>query len=185
VGDDEHDGRAGGLHYTSGPMYPNGPAARPAAKPRYANWPLRVVAFLVDGLVFWALPLAAFVLVNFLHLVDRRGNPTGAGSVVCALAVLAGFLLAACNVIIWQGRTGHSLGKRAIGARLVSIESGRPLGAGVTAVRQLCHILNAFPCYLGYLWPLWDARSQTFADKIVRSVVVRDQGAAAPRLPQR
>jgi uncharacterized RDD family membrane protein YckC len=27
--------------------------------------------------------------------------------------------------------------------------------------------------YLGYLWPLWDPRKQTFADKIVGSVVVR------------
>ncbi|MDQ1539752.1 MAG: hypothetical protein QOH29_478, partial [Actinomycetota bacterium] len=26
--------------------------------------------------------------------------------------------------------------------------------------------------YLGYLWPLWDSKRQTFADKILKTVVV-------------
>lgn len=33
--------------------------------------------------------------------------------------------------------------------------------------------INAIPCYLGYLWPAWDAKKQTFTDKIVSSVVIK------------
>jgi hypothetical protein len=39
-------------------------------------------------------------------------------------------------------------------------------------VRQICHILDALPCYLGFLWPLWDRKCQTFADKIMHTLVV-------------
>jgi hypothetical protein len=40
-------------------------------------------------------------------------------------------------------------------------------------VRDFAHLLDVLSLGLGYLWPLWDARRQTFADKVVRSVVVR------------
>jgi len=35
------------------------------------------------------------------------------------------------------------------------------------------HILDALPLFLGFLWPIWDAKKQTFADKIIKSVVVK------------
>jgi uncharacterized RDD family membrane protein YckC len=38
--------------------------------------------------------------------------------------------------------------------------------------RSFVHIIDGIPCYLGYLWPLWDAKKQTFADKIMGTVVV-------------
>ena len=39
-------------------------------------------------------------------------------------------------------------------------------------VRQLAHILDGIPCYIGYLWPLWDAKRQTFADKVIGTYVI-------------
>ena len=43
--------------------------------------------------------------------------------------------------------------------------------AGMALVRDLAHIVDGF-FYLGYLWPLWDATRQTFADKICSTVVL-------------
>ena len=34
-------------------------------------------------------------------------------------------------------------------------------------------IISAWPCYLGYLWMLWDDRRQTWQDKVANSIVVR------------
>ena len=42
-------------------------------------------------------------------------------------------------------------------------------------VRQLLHIVDSI-CYIGYLWPLWDRKRQTFADKILKTVVLIQQG---------
>jgi hypothetical protein len=38
--------------------------------------------------------------------------------------------------------------------------------------RDICHILDSLACYIGWLFPIWDAKRQTFADKIVSTVVI-------------
>ena len=78
------------------------------------------------------------------------------------------------NICLRQGRTGASLGKSNLGIRLLKESTGRPLGAGLSFVRQLAHYVDSMICYLGWLWPLWDAKKQTIGDKIMSSVVVRD-----------
>ena len=39
-------------------------------------------------------------------------------------------------------------------------------------VRQIAHIVDSIPCDIGYLWPLWDGKRQTFADKLLKPIVV-------------
>ena len=39
-------------------------------------------------------------------------------------------------------------------------------------VRQLAHVFDSLVCYLGWLWPLWDPKNQTLADKVMSTVVV-------------
>jgi uncharacterized RDD family membrane protein YckC len=60
-----------------------------------------------------------------------------------------------------------------MGTRLVRARDGGTLGFWATLARQLAHVLDAAPLYLGYLWPLWDERRQTFSDKVCDTVVVR------------
>ncbi|WP_438303308.1 RDD family protein [Streptomyces sp. HUAS TT11] len=138
------------------PGYPQQPAY--GAQPPYANWGQRFLGTLVDGLVF---------LVPYLLVILGRDTP--------ALAVIGG--LAIFAVAIWQlimeGRTGQTLGKKALGIRLVREIDGQPLGIGMAFVRRLAHFLDSLPCYLGWLWPAWDAKKQTFADKVCSSIVIR------------
>jgi uncharacterized RDD family membrane protein YckC len=79
------------------------------------------------------------------------------------------------NRVFTMGRTGQSVGKRAMRLYLVSERTGNPMGAGMCFIRELLHYVDGI-MYLGYLWPLWDPRRQTFADKVVSTVV-----AQAPR----
>jgi uncharacterized RDD family membrane protein YckC len=60
-----------------------------------------------------------------------------------------------------------------LGLYLVSEQTGQPIGAGLAFVRELCHIVDGIVCYIGYLFPLWDAKRQTLADKIVSTIVIR------------
>lgn len=39
-------------------------------------------------------------------------------------------------------------------------------------VRQIAHIVDGIIRYVGYLFPLWDPRRQTLADKIMSTVRV-------------
>jgi hypothetical protein len=59
-----------------------------------------------------------------------------------------------------------------MGIRLVGGSTGEPVGAVMSFVRQLAHYVNSLACYLGWFWPLWDARRQTLSDKIMGTVVV-------------
>jgi RDD family len=34
-------------------------------------------------------------------------------------------------------------------------------------VRDICHALDTLTFYIGWLFPLWDPKRQTFADKIM------------------
>ncbi len=99
---------------------------------------------------------------------------TGGAIVMILLAGVIGFA-AGIFLLYKEGTTGQTPGKKALNIRLVREATGQPIGFGMAFVRRLCHMLDSLPCSIGYLWPLWDEKSQTFADKIVGTVVVRSQ----------
>ncbi len=76
------------------------------------------------------------------------------------------------NRVFQAGQTGQSLGKRIVHLKLISESTGAPIGPGMAFVRDICHILDSLACYIGWLFPIWDAKRQTFADKIVSTVVI-------------
>ncbi|MGN6242867.1 MAG: RDD family protein [Motilibacteraceae bacterium] len=150
------------------------------AVPPFAGWGSRVGAYLVDALVVAVPFIIAAVLVG--ATTSTSTDPTtgftttsasGAGVFLGVVLYVVGIGLAIWNQVIRQGKTGQSIGKGVLGIRLVGAATGQPIGPGLTFVRQLAHIVDGIPCYLGYLWPLWDAKRQTFADKIMSTYVVK------------
>jgi uncharacterized RDD family membrane protein YckC len=80
-----------------------------------------------------------------------------------------------------QGKTGSSVGKSVMKFKAVGEKTWQPLGFGMSLVRQVVHWVDRMACYIGFLWPLWDKKRQTFADMIMGTVcVLRD---APPPLP--
>ncbi len=122
----------------------------------YAEWPQRVLSALIDYFV-----------------------PSIIAAIIFAINDAIGYLayIAAIAWSLYQaylgGKTGQSYGKKTIGTRLLSEKTGQPIGGGLGIGRHFLHIVDGLPCYLGYLWPLWDAKKQTFADKILTTVVVK------------
>ena len=116
----------------------------------------------------------------------RDGAPTRAADVssaTVALLVLGGLIslaLLPLQQVIRQGRTGYSLGKTVVGIRLVGDLHRAADGRGLSFVRQLAHYVDSLVCYLGWLWPLWDARNQTLADKIMSTVVIIQPAGTRP-----
>jgi uncharacterized RDD family membrane protein YckC len=142
----------------------------PGAPTPYAEWIKRVGAYLVD--VALMIPAYLVMLIGTPLMGSDSGATATLGFLIYLVGIVAVFGIAIWNIILRQGRTGWSVGKQVLGIRLIAEKTGEPLGPGLTFVRALCHILDSLPCYLGYLWPLWDAKKQTFADKIMSSVVI-------------
>ena len=158
----------------------------------YASWTQRVLGYLVDSFLgaVAAIPLFvgyAMLVSEISYRTDLDGQrqidsvDASAGTVgMLVLGAVVAVAFNVWNVIIRQGRTGYSLGKTVLGIRLVKVSTGRPMGAGLCFVRQLAHYVDSLACYLGWLWPLWDARHQTLADKIMGTVVVIQPADSAP-----
>lgn len=136
----------------------------------YAHWGKRVAAYLIDGLVVMVGYLPAMVGNGIISASDD-GTST-VGTLLVLVGVVAAIAIFVWNTCLKGGRTGWSIGKGVMGIRLISESTGQPIGAGMAFVRYLAHILDALPCYLGYLWPLWDEKRQTFSDKIIGTIVV-------------
>jgi uncharacterized RDD family membrane protein YckC len=122
----------------------------------YASWGQRVLSSLLDYFV-------PFIVAGIIYGINK---PFGT---IVYIAAFAYSLFQAYQA----GQTGQSIGKKTIGIRLISEKTGQPIGGGMGIGRYFLHIIDGIPCYLGYLWPLWDAKKQTFADKILSTVVVK------------
>lgn len=149
-----------------------------------ASWGTRVGATLLDGLcgALVGIPMIAGYIWMFSKMektgeVDVNGNETmsyegGAGPI--ALVAIGGLIV--LGFMLWQlykqGTTGQTIGKKQVGIRVLREADGSPQGFGMAIVRQLAHFLDGI-CMIGYLWPLWDAKKQTFADKVCSTVVVK------------
>lgn len=164
--------------------------------PLYAGWGLRVGAYLVDQLV---LLVAAVPLLlgawrwrqdaeagrttrtdDLGQIITSNGDPSGLTLTVVLLGALVYLVVWFWNRCLRQGRTGRSLGKSVFGLRLVDDRRGMPVGSGLSFLRELAHHIDSLVCYLGWLWPLWDRRYQTLADKLCSTVVVIQRADTAP-----
>ncbi|KAA0935487.1 MULTISPECIES: RDD family protein [Streptomyces] len=146
------------------PGYPDPHQQMYGGRPPYAHWGLRFLATLVDGLV---------VMVAYLPMVIGAAIGSDASRAIFTLISLVAIIGVAVWMLVQEGRTGQTIGKKALGIRLLREVDGRPLGVGMAFVRRLAHFLDSIACYLGWLWPLWDSKKQTFADKVCSSVVVK------------
>lgn len=149
----------------------------------YAPWWRRAVATVIDLLPLLVLTAAGAALVWFTRdrLCDTDtsafdgGAQCGDGystwgyvSLIATWALMLGYLV--WNYGYRQGRTGASLGKTVLHVRVVGQISGAPIGFARSLLRQAVHLTDL--SIVGYLWPLWDTKRQSFADKVMETVCV-------------
>jgi uncharacterized RDD family membrane protein YckC len=151
----------------------------------FAHWGKRVGAYLIDAIIgmlalnpyyvgsAWAAGSATTEYdPNTGQFTSTGGGISGAAAILMLIGAIAYIAFFVWNYCIKQGRTGYTIGKGVLGIKLVKAETGQPIGAGMAFVRYLAHILDSIPCGLGYLWPLWDPKRQTFADKVIGTYVI-------------
>ena len=186
---------------------PSGYAPQPVWSPPvptypYAAWLRRVGAYLIDfaPALVAQIPFWIGYVMFYVRLIQLSSSPstTSSEDVFSDLTgsaliwMIIGFVLMLA-AIGWQwynrwligGRTGQSMGKRVLQTKLVAEVNGQPIGPVNAFLRDLLHVLDG-AAYIGFLWPLWDAKRQTFSDMIMKTVVVDlrsqlDPNAAAVR----
>ncbi len=120
-----------------------------------ASFGIRFVAVLIDG-----------IILGIIGAILRGVLGSAAGQVISLLLGLAYY------IYLEGSPSGQTVGKKAMNIRVVSFETGAPLGYGTAALRYICRFVSALPCLLGYFWMIWDPQKQTWHDKIAGTVVV-------------
>ena len=134
------------MSYQAGGVGPSGPRA---------TFGTRFLASLLDG--------GALLIVNLL-LIALIGSATArALSIVVGVAYFGYF----------EGSpSGQTVGKRALGIRVIDFGGGGPIGFGRALIRYIGRLPSALVFGIGYLWMLWDPERQTWHDKLANTVVV-------------
>jgi uncharacterized RDD family membrane protein YckC len=175
----------------SDPQYPTAPAYDPgsmppgpglygrASGPRAGFW-RRFGAAFIDGLI---VGIPTWIVIWLLFGLDIRtqnvdGTTTVSYGGVFAQSLLAGLVLLVYRTVLDGGPAGQTLGKKALGIRVVDAGTGKSIGyargfgrAGGKLIFDL--LINL--CLIGvvdYLWMLWDREKQCLHDKMVNSYVV-------------
>lgn len=160
------------------PPPPTAPVEQQAAG-RYASWGSRAVAYLIDGAII-AIPLIIGAILFSATLVgfsfEAESGEVSGGASILLLVVGSVFYLAALAFAVWnqgwrQGVRGQSIGKGIMKISVIKLD-GTFMGGGLGIGRMLVHSIVGGACFLNYLWPLWDDRSQTWTDKILDTIVV-------------
>jgi uncharacterized RDD family membrane protein YckC len=136
-----------------------------ASGPR-ANFGRRFVAWLVDTILLGIVFGVVYVLID----------PVTANllSLVGGLAYYGYFEGSA---------SGQTVGKKALGIRVIDFRAGGPIGFGRGLLRYIGKVISSIPCFLGFLWMLWDREKQTWHDKIATTVVVPESAYPVEKWP--
>ncbi|MEM4658574.1 MAG: RDD family protein [Candidatus Methanosuratincola sp.] len=128
----------------------------------------RFAAYLMDVAILSVLSLLTVYLAMSVAGASGRVGQTVAMSfpVFLILYVLYFWILTAFG--------GQTLGKRVFGIRVVT-DSGEEPGLGRSFLRVIGYFVSSAVFYLGFIWSIFDSRSQGWHDKIARTYVVRDQ----------
>lgn len=176
------------------PTYPPGYYQQgPLVGGERANFGIRLGAWLLDGLLYGLLatvliiPGIILIVSAFSDCTTREtsensfdvqcppGSPSG-GAIGGGVAwIVAAFLVVLFIYVRSMGKTGQPWGARIVGIKVIDERTGQPIGFGRALGRTLfANIISANVFYLGYLWMLWDDKKQTWQDKVVNSVVVKN-----------
>lgn len=130
-----------------------------------ATFGQRAIGWLIDQLV----GIAPLVVIGILAAVTTPDstwtNPSPSPPPLVGFLTVPGFLWLFLHPALFEGQeAGQTLGKRAVGIRVLRERDGRPLGYLHALGRLAASIANWYG--IGLLWPLWDPKRQTLKDKL-------------------
>jgi uncharacterized RDD family membrane protein YckC len=136
----------------------------------------RFLAALIDGIITGAIGYiiaAPIVGAGAMTSNNHLGARFGANGITAVIAII--------YFGLQHGKWGQSIGKRALGIRVVRAADNGPIGYGAAFGRVgFTYVFSVITIGIGSLidaiWIFWDGRKQCLHDKVVKTVVVNADG---------
>jgi DNA-binding beta-propeller fold protein YncE/uncharacterized RDD family membrane protein YckC len=153
----------------------------------YTSWIRRRCASIIDFTLLFIVAMACGLTGAAIEGVSCPTD-SNTGGVSCSPWVdsmfwpILGLVVQAYWIWNWgyrQGTNGSSIGKSVLGFKVVSEQTGQPIGFGRSVVRQIAHLLDVVSL-IGFDLPLVTVKKQTIADMIMGTVCVPIDSPSAP-----
>jgi len=133
---------------------PSPPPVAPEATVEYMGFWIRFGASIIDGVV---ISVVSFVLSRLTW----------------GMAIMSGIFLFWLYYWLFTGLKGQTLGKMAVGIKVVNAR-GDMVGLGGAAMREILgKLISAIAIGIGFLWIAGDRQKQGWHDKIASTYVVK------------
>jgi uncharacterized RDD family membrane protein YckC len=134
----------------------------------YGGFWVRFAAVFLDGLILYVINLPLSLLAG---LAGGGVKPGGFGPAQ-VLTMALSFVLGATYEALMIGKYQATLGKRAMGLRVLGEDGGR-ISYGRATGRYFAKLINYFTLGIGFLMVIWDPRKQGLHDRICNTLVVK------------
>jgi uncharacterized RDD family membrane protein YckC len=178
------------------PVYPGYPAYQgvpqyqnlypgPAPGIGYAGFWIRVLAAIIDGLIFGIPYFVIFFAVegsalsSYINCVNANAAALTINTCVSpfvstgAYFELAGFGVEFLYSVLLWSQFGGTLGQRLLGLHVVDAATGQNISIARAIGRFVGYLISAFALDIGFIWAAFDPRKQGWHDKIASTFVVR------------
>jgi len=138
----------------------------------YAGFWIRTAATLIDWLILIIVTYPILYLAYGSSYWDLDPDlPFFRGTVDFLATIVLPFLY---TVLFWMYRSATP-GKIVLKLKILDSRSGQRLSPMQSVLRYLGYFISAIPLALGFIWVGWDAKKQSWHDKLTSTVVVRQQ----------
>jgi len=120
---------------------------------KYAGFGKRLVAYLIDGLIFIPIELASQSVANLQLII---------------------YIVLWFAYMTWMnGKFGATIGKQVMKLKIIK-ENGSPINYSDALVREIASYLSAIVLFIGYLVVIGDKKKQSWHDKLAHTYVVEN-----------
>jgi uncharacterized RDD family membrane protein YckC len=138
----------------------------------YVGIGLRLVATIIDTVVM-------FIVMYVVALAT--GNTTSDGFSMSGAPAFLGFIVWALYYVGMEATSGATIGKMAVGIKVVRADGSSPIGWGPALIRNVLRIVDGLFVYVvGAIFVMTSPTKQRLGDRVANTVVVRRSSVGQP-----
>jgi len=149
------------------------------SRPQYAGLGFRFLALVIDLILFCVVFFPVTKLVKGVWLMQRGDHQWAYGWFITDPLCIIFLVIIVLYFILLEGWTGATVGKWALGLRVVDLTGGKP-GIFRSAARNALRVVDALPAFniLGVVLILRSPECARFGDRAAGTRVIRARGGS-------